>query len=151
MTEGHWTVKPALGHFAQGYPLLTQIGQRPGSGGPEVDGGPVSGSGQMSGIGPNAARETQRALAAIDSGLQKAVIVAPILRPDRATGPPPAFEANVLEAEAKRRHEGPNLVKTAETERASNPREAEVQRRAVAPTAYPGKDSAPRASLDLTV
>ncbi|WP_456389138.1 hypothetical protein [Profundibacter sp.] len=50
------------------------------------------------------------------SGGQSGAILAPIPDPDKPTGPTPAFEANLLEAEREKLRAGPNLPDTEPTE-----------------------------------
>ncbi len=50
------------------------------------------------------------------SGGQNGVVLAPIPDPDKPTGPTPAFEANLLEAEREKNRAGPNLPDGNETE-----------------------------------
>ena len=50
------------------------------------------------------------------SGGQSGAILAPIPDPDRPTGPTPAFEANLLEAEREKNRAGPRLPDKDQTE-----------------------------------
>lgn len=50
------------------------------------------------------------------SGGQSGAILAPIPNPDKPTGPTPAFEANLLEAEREKHRAGPHLPDADQTE-----------------------------------
>lgn len=50
------------------------------------------------------------------SGGQNGAVLAPIPDPDKPTGPTPAFEANLLEAEREKNRAGPNLPDKSQTD-----------------------------------
>ena len=55
-----------------------------------------------------------------DTGGQRGAILPPAPNPDRPTGPPPTFEANLLEAEREKLRAGPELQPRQDPESAIN-------------------------------
>jgi len=75
------------------------------------------------------------------AGNQNGAVLAPIPDPDKPTGPTPAFEANLLEAEREKQRAGPSLPETSQP--GAKPVEPDVEKAPVqyakAPTPEPHK------------